>query len=307
MKNENDRLRKQLNNNSNNSSKPPSSDIKPKKKDIQNNREKSGKTVGGQIGHKGTHLSKKYVEENIKNNNFNHIIQHIVNITDKYISKYVLDISVEVNATEYRFYANENGKIIIPKEFQSDVQYGSELKTLCAILNVNNVVAIDRLTDFINHITHGKINMSNGTIVNHIKKLSFNLEEILNKVKDKILNSRKMYTDATTSRCNNRNISVRNYSTDEHTLLCATNTKSKSDLEKTGILSQYLGTLVHDHEPVIYNYGSKHVECNVHVTRYLKGNHENTSHSWDIEMIEFINDLNNKKKELILIVLLKMN
>ena len=67
--------------------------------------------------------------------------------------------------------------------------------------------------------------MSNGTIVNHIKKLSFNLEEILNKVKDKILNSRKMYTDATTSRCNNRNISVRNYSTDEHTLLCATNTK----------------------------------------------------------------------------------
>ena len=180
------------------------------------------------------------------------------------------------------------------------MQYGSELKTLCAILNVNNVVAIDRLTDFVNHITHGKINMSNGTIVNHIKKLSFNLEEILNKVKDKILNSRKMNTDATTSRCNNRNISVRNYSTDDYTLLCATNTKSKSDLEKTGILPQYLGTLIHDHETVMYNYGSKHVECNVHVTRYLKENHENTSHSWDIEMIEFLNDLNNKKKELIL-------
>ena len=39
-----------------------------------------------------------------------------------------------------------------------------------------------------------------------------------------------------------------------------------------------------------------HVECNVHVTRYLKRNHENTSHSWDIEMIEFLNNLNNKKK-----------
>ena len=36
---------------------------------------------------------------------------------------------------------------------------------------------------------------------------------------------------------------------------------------------------------------------NIHI---LKGNHENTSHSWDIEMIEFLNDLNNKKKELIL-------
>lgn len=54
-----------------------------------------------------------------------------------------------------------------------------------------------------------------------------------------------MYTDATSSRRNNRNIFVRNYSKDEHTLLYATNKKCKSDLEKTGILSQYLGTLVH--------------------------------------------------------------
>lgn len=62
MKNENDKLRKQLINNSNNSSKPPSSDIKPNKKDIQNNREKTDKTVSEQIGHKGAHMSKKYVE-----------------------------------------------------------------------------------------------------------------------------------------------------------------------------------------------------------------------------------------------------
>lgn len=62
MKNENDKLRKQLNNDSNNSSKSPSTDIKPNKKDIQNNREKTDKTVGRQIGHKGAHMSKKYVE-----------------------------------------------------------------------------------------------------------------------------------------------------------------------------------------------------------------------------------------------------
>jgi hypothetical protein len=53
-----------------------------------------------------------------------------------------------------------------------------------------------------------------------------------------------MYTDATSSRRNNRNISVRNYSTDEYTLLYDTNTKYKSNLKKTGILSQYLGTLL---------------------------------------------------------------
>ena len=57
-----------------------------------------------------------------------------------------------------------------------------------------------------------------------------------------------MYTDATTARSENRNISIRNYSTDKYT-----------------------GNLVHDHETVIYNYGNKHIECNVHVSRYLKG------------------------------------
>ena len=41
-----------------------------------------------------------------------------------------------------------------------------------------------------------------------------------------------MYTDATSSRRNNRNISVRNYSTDEYTLLYDTNTKYKSNLKK---------------------------------------------------------------------------
>ena len=101
--------------------------------------------------------------------------------------------------------------------------------------------------------------MSNGTIVNHIKKLSFNLEEILNKVKDKILNSRKMYTDATTSRCNNRNISVRNYSTDEHTLLCATNTKSKSDLEK----NRYIITIFRNIASLYVNYYSPSLNSNL--------------------------------------------
>lgn len=43
LKDDNDRLKKQISKNSNNSSKPPSSDIK---KNIPNNREKTGKKAG---------------------------------------------------------------------------------------------------------------------------------------------------------------------------------------------------------------------------------------------------------------------
>ncbi len=98
-----DRLKKIVNNDSNNSSNPPSSDNKPNKK-ISNNREKSGKKVGGQQGHRPYILAKKDVEENIKNGVFEHKIETHGKPSSKYKSKYILDTKVSVIATEHRFY-----------------------------------------------------------------------------------------------------------------------------------------------------------------------------------------------------------
>lgn len=295
LENEVDRLKKQINNNSNNSSTPPSTDIKANKK-IVNNRKETKNKIGGQKGHKGITLSKKYVEENIKNKNFEHEIVHVGKISDKYNSKFKLDISVNVIATEYRFYANEKGKINIPKEFQSDVQYGSEIKTLCSVLNTEGIVAINRLTDFVSSISHGKLNISNGTIVNFVREISEKLKKPLKQIEEKILNSQIMHTDATPVRCDNKNISVRNYSTKEYTLLKATKRKSKKDIEKTNILPRYCGNLIHDHETVIYNYGKGHGECNVHLLRYLTGNYENTNNKWCKDMKNFLLSLKEMKR-----------
>ncbi len=92
---------------------------------------------------------------------------------------------------------------------------------------------INRLTKFVSCISHGLLNISNGTIVNFIKEL----------------NTKSEY------------ISIRNYSTDKYTLLVATKGKGKKYLEETNILNRYTGNLVHDHETVIYNYEKKHIEC----------------------------------------------
>lgn len=109
LKEDNDRLRKIINNDSNNSSKPPSTDIKPNKK-IYNSREKSTKKSGGQIGHKGYHLSKKDVEEKIKRGELEReIVKHGKGIK-QYKSKYVLDIEINAIAQEHRFYADKNGE-----------------------------------------------------------------------------------------------------------------------------------------------------------------------------------------------------
>lgn len=296
LKDDNDRLKKQINNNSNNSSKPPSTDIK---KNIPNNREKTTKKSGGQKGHKAHFLSKKVVEEKVHNKEFEHEIIHVGQISEKYKSKYILDTKISIVAKEYRFYPNKEGKIIIPKEYKTDVQYGNNLKTICAVLNTEGIVALDRLADFVSCISHEKINISKGSIVNFIKDLDKKSRYIIKNIENKILNTELLHTDATTARCENKNISVRNYSTKELTYFVPTYGKSKKYIEETNILNRYTGNLVHDHETVIYNYGNKHIECNVHVSRYLKGCYESTKNKWALKMRSFLCSLNEYRKLLI--------
>lgn len=295
LTNEVDRLKKQINNNSNNSSKPPSSDIK---KNIPNNREKTTKKAGGQKGHKAHFLSKKVVEEKINNKEFEHEIIHVGKVSEKYTSKYILDTRISIVAKEYRFYPNKEGKIIIPKEYKTDVQYGTNLKTICAVLNTEGIVALDRLSDFVSCISHEKIKISKGSTVNFMKELNNKSQYIIKNIENKILNSELLNTDATTARCENRNICVRTYSTKKLTLLVPTYGKGKKYIEETNILNRYTGNLVHDHETVMYNYGNKHIECNVHVSRYLKGCYESTQNKWALKMRSFLCSLNEYRKEL---------
>lgn len=294
---DNDRMKKIINNDSNNSSNPPSSDIKPNKK-IPNNREKSGKKVGGQQGHKPYILAKKDIEENIKNGVFEHKIETHGKPSSMYKSKYILDTKVSVVATEHRFYADEDGNYNIPKEFQTDVQYGESLKTLCTVLSTEEFVAIERISNLIENLTNGKLHLSTGTIVNFLKEFNDKATSTIATIKEKILNATLIGTDATGARAENRNCFVRNYSTLDYTLLIASKGKSKKYIEEAEILPNYTGTIVHDHETVIYNYGLKHGECNVHVSRYLKGCIENTGHKWARDMRSFLCCLNEYKKQL---------
>ena len=297
LRKDNDRMKKIINNNSDNSSNPPSSDNKPNKK-IPNNREKSGKKAGGQKGHKPYILAKKYVEEKIQTGEFEHQIVKHGNENQNYKSKYILDIKISAIAEEHRFYADENGKYNVPYEFVTDVQYGANLKTLCTSLNTEGYVALDRLAKFVENLTNGKLKPSKGSIVNFIQEFNNKSKNIIANIKENILNSTLLHTDATVSRCNSINQSVRNYSTESLTLLVGSRGKSKKYLEETNILPRYIGNLIHDHETVIYNYGDKHGECNVHILRYLKGCIESTKHKWAKDLSSFLCCLNSSKKKL---------
>ena len=76
--------------------------------------------------------------------------------------------------------------------------------------------------------------------------------------------------------------------------------KGKKYIEETNILNRYTGDLVHDHETVMYNYGKRHIECNAHISRYLKGCNENTQNKWALKMRSFLCSLNEYRKKLIM-------
>jgi hypothetical protein len=289
---ENDRLRKQLNNDSGNSSNPPSTDIKANAPNTYNGRTKTGKKSGGQKGHKGKYLSCASVEEKIaKGVMHREIITH-GNPEGAYVSKYVIDLSVSSVAVEHRFYENAH----IPMEFRPDVQYGNEIKAMVATFSGQGLVSSNRIVDMIASMSNGVFELSDGTIYNFLTEFNTKAQGCIEIIKTKLLNNTILHIDETGVRVKVRNMTYRNYSDQKRVLYTANETKGKKAIEDDGILPQFAGTLIHDHNTINYNYGTGNGECNIHLIRYLRANFENTHHDWSEDMTRFLLVLKRSKE-----------
>ena len=299
LKNDNDRMKAILNKDSTNSSIPPSKDEKPKKKKV-NLREKTNKKTGGQKGHKGTTFTKQDVEELLKKENVKkEIIEH-GNPKGKYcITKYEIDTKTIVIVKEHKFYFNKKREIKIPKEFVSEVHYGKNFKTLCDIMVVEEVISLERIKEFVEILTGGLLKISEGSLVNWIKEKSRQCKSTIKKMKIRLKNTEILQTDLTETKVNNKKGYVRNYSTDKITVYIPSKDKKIHRVKRQWILYGYTGYIVQDHDTAIYNFGikEKHVECNVHLRRYLKNNTELTKHHWSQEMDKLLLEIKSKKEE----------
>ena len=284
LETENERLRKQLNNDSNNSSNPPSSDKKTNAANTYNGRTKTEKKTGGQKGHEGKHLSVAAIEEKIEKGKIRReIVNHGVP-EGSYISKYVIELKIEAVAIEHRFY----GKAVIPKELRGEVQYGNEIKSVVATLAGQGIVASNRIVDMLSSMTGGAIELSEGTVYNFLSEFNTKAQMGVAAIKTKLLNNTVMNIDETGTRVCAQNMTFRNYSDEKRVLYTVNPTKGKKAIEDDGVLPQFVGVLVHDHNTINYNYGTGNAECNVHLIRYLKANSDNTHHDWSDDMIEFL-------------------
>lgn len=300
LKNEVSKLRSQQNNDSTNSSLPPSTDQKgtnSKKANEYNSRKKSGKNCGGQTGHKGQTLDIEKIKENIASGKLKHEIVDIGNTANAYETRYIVDYEVMPIAKEVRFHADDNGEIHIPKEYRMTVTYGEVIKAMAIQLYSEGVVSNERIQAFINAIGNDALNVSSGSIYNFVKSFANKCDKEIEAIKEELKRSEVLYTDATIVTVNGKQAYIRNQSTEKAVLYSDMDKKSIKSIQDNSLLSEYKGILIHDHETSMYNFGTGHGECNVHLLRYLKKNTEDSNNKWSEQLSELLLDMNRAKKQ----------
>lgn len=234
-------------------------------------------------------------KENVKRETIEH-----GKLSGKYcITKYEIDTKTIVIVKEHKFYFNKRSEIKIPKEFVSDVHYGENFKTLCDIMVVEEVISLERIKEFVEILTGGLLKISEGSLVNWLKEKSRKCRNTIKKMKIRLKNTEILQTDLTETKVSNKKGYVRNYSNDKITVYIPSKDKKIHRVKRQWILDGYTGYIVQDHDTAIYNFGikEKHVECNVHLRRYLKNNAELTKHKWSQEMDKLLLEIKKQKEE----------
>ena len=291
------RLKGQINKDSSNSSKPPGTNGFKK---IFNSREKSDKKVGGQKGHKGTTLTiPKNLDTLVEEGKVKKRVIDLTNGSKEYISRWKVDLEIDVVYTEYRY----------PYGITPSIFYGENLKTLCVILSNNGLIAEKRLSDFFIDLTDGLIKVNVSTIEKFNKEVSsrVNIEEM----REDLLNNEVMHVDESSLRCvqlleydnndcvvskgSSYDAIIRTHSNATTTFYTVNPHKDDRGIVNDGIISLFCGILSHDHDKKYYKYGVLHATCCAHLSRELKGLNELYGISWSDKFRKFCVDMNDYK------------
>jgi hypothetical protein len=299
----NSQLKAQINRDHSNSSIPSSMVINKKK--IINNREKTDRKPGGQIGHKG-HRRKKLTPTTTVTIGPPDDIQNNSNYkeTGKIITKQLIELTIGVNVIEYSTLEFRNKKTGVrihsefPEDIVNEVNYGSSVKAFAHLMNNYCNVSIDKVSIFLSELTSGELQISKGMISGLGKEFSKKTEDERKEIFLDLLSAPVMNTDFTNGRLNGKQVQVNISAVPGKAIYSARYHKGNKGVEGTPV-EGYHGILVHDHDRTFYNYGDNHQECLVHVLRYLKDSMDNESNlTWNLKMRELIQRMIHSRKNI---------
>jgi len=281
------------------------SSMKPNRKKIVNNREKTGRKQGGQPGHKG-HPRKRHIPTSTvqipapdkyeRNPNYKR--------TGRMVTKQLVDIRVELIVEEYstpefiNIHSRQRVHAEFPERLVNEVTYGGGIKAFAFLLNNRCNVSVVKASEFLSDLTGGRLRISTGMINGLSKVFSEKTTAEQRKTFADMLLSPVMNTDFTTARVNGRGMNVTVCATPSSVLYFARKHKGHEGVKGTPV-EDYQNTMVHDHDKTFYSYGGAHQECLDHPLRYLKGITENEPNlTWHQQMRELVREMIHFRKHL---------
>ena len=308
LKLENADLRSRLNQNSTNSNKPPSSDGLSKKPAFL---QTSGKKSGGQPGHQGKTLTMVCNPDQI-------IIHHapfcpccsrVFTFTDVEqigIKRQVFDIPPpRIEVTEHQIgiitCCNQQHKGIFPDLVSQPVQYGTKIKAISVLLNVDYKIPFEKVEQLMYDLYNCSFNESTAISAN---LTCFNaLASTEESIKTEILKAESAHFDETGMRVEGKLHWFHTASTSLFTYLFVHTHRGKKALQSAeSLIKDFKNWAIHDCWTSYFDFKDcSHALCNAHILRELEGLKENGS-IWVVEMKQLLLDLFELSQKATLIV-----
>ena len=272
-------LRAKCNMNSQNSSKPPSSDgvKKPAPKSL---RKPTGRSQGGQKGHKGHSLKITVKPEKIEPckpqqcESCPKANECSFNVIDR---RYVVDIKIVRHCTEYQQMAvncpmRSDERLVgqFPAHVTGSKQYGLTLKALLAVLSVECCVSYAKISAIAKAITG--LPVSRAFIHNTIASCQNLLDKPLEYIKRGIMQSDIVHFDETGLRVDGKLHYLHNASTSKLTYQTVSSYRGQKGMDEAGILPYFHGIAIHDCWASYWRYDDvRHGLCCAHLLRECEG------------------------------------
>lgn len=291
--------------NSKTSSTPPSQDIG--RSNTVNLRVKSGKSSGGQLGHKGHTLSmREQVDEVIEHiscycQGCGQSLQDVSGVIESRRQEVEIPV-VEPRYIEHRRFVKTcpccglENRGTFPAHIKAPIQYGKSVKSLIAYLSTYQYISYPRIAQFFSDIF--QLPLSEGTVDNALEAMSQKAEPAYKEIQARIAKSEVVGGDETGCHVNGKKHWFHVWQTQLLTFIVAFKSRGHQVIEEyfPGSFLYY----VSDCWPSQLKTKAKgHQLCLVHLLRELLNFEKALNNEWSIQMKELFYRALKLKKNLI--------
>lgn len=292
-------LQDRLNKDSNNSSKPPSSDGYKKKPVTL--RAKSGNKPGGRKGHPGSGLAFR--------DNPDHSFVHSPSSCGK-CGTNLSEVSSErieerqsfdipppskIECTQHQLHwkccpcCGELCSPPVPEGVEHRVQYGPRFNAVMLYLSSYMMVPSARVREIAYDLFGVRI--SEGTLYNITNRANDTLAPVEDSIKNALPRQKVVNCDETGARVNGSLHWIHVVCTKMLTMYSLSKRRGKVAMDDMGILTDLIGTAMHDGWKAYFRFACDHALCNAHHLRELKALFEQQGQQWATDMITVLIDI----------------